>query len=67
MLKTRVYLHSDKETMWELGERLGLKGDALSMFRHALTEVEIELIVDPLTGLADITAVDGYKIDKETN
>lgn len=61
---TTCYLHSDKETMWELGEKLGLKGEAVMMFRHALCEVKIEMDVDPTTGSATIVKVDGKELKK---
>lgn len=53
-----VYLHANKEGMWELGEQLGLTGEALQMFRHACTEVKVELSVDETTGEATIVKVD---------
>ena len=59
MLTTTIYLHNDKDSMWEEGERLGLKDEALRMFRHACSEVKLTLAVDEKTGVAEITAVDG--------
>lgn len=59
MLKTQIYLYSDKNSNWELGEKLGLSGDALMCFRHALSEVEIEIEVDESTGLSTIIACNG--------
>lgn len=53
-----TYVHGNKETLWELGEKLGLSGDALSMFRHACDEIKIGLRVDLDTGLAEIVSVD---------
>ena len=58
MIRTDVYVHSCKETMWELGEKLGLKEVAMQMFRHAASEVKLTLEVDESTGLSVIVAVD---------
>jgi len=55
-MKAKTYLHSDKETMWLLGEEIGLKGDALTKFCYTLYEVEVELEVDPKTGEAEIVS-----------
>lgn len=41
-----AYIHSDKESMWEKGEKLGLKGEAISLFRHALCEVTVDIDVN---------------------
>lgn len=41
-----AYLHGDKETMWEKGEKLGLTGEAIMLFRHALCEVTVEIDVN---------------------
>jgi hypothetical protein len=56
-----VYLHSSKDHMWDIGERIGLTGDALMMFRHACTEVRLELDVDE-NGNAEIVRVDGRAV-----
>ena len=58
-MRATVYLHSSKETMHDIGARAGLQGDALAMFLHALTEVEVEIDVDEITGEATIVGVDG--------
>ncbi len=57
-----VYLHGDKDRMWEIGAGLGLEGEALMMFRHACTEVNIRLAVTMKTGTAEMVAVDGRDI-----
>ena len=54
----KVYLHSNKEDMWEKGEELGLKGKALEEFTYACYEVKIGLEVDEKTGLSEIISVD---------
>ena len=66
MLKTiNMYLHSCKESNSDLGEEIGLSGEALSNFRHALSEVEFEVEVDTETGYADIIRVDGKYLQQE--
>lgn len=59
---TYVYVHGGDETMWMLGEKLGLKGEALSMFSHAADEFKIGLEVDPKTGIAEAVSLDGREI-----
>jgi hypothetical protein len=59
--RTTVYLHSDKDSMYETGVKIGLTGEALSMFSHALCEVRFEIEVDE-TGLTTIVGLEGTKI-----
>jgi hypothetical protein len=56
MAKIRIdgYVHSDKETMQDLGERAGLTGEALKQFRYALYEVKVPMLVDTETGEYEI-------------
>ena len=49
-MKVKFYLHTNKDQNWQLGEELGLKEEALRMFRYALYEVEIDAEVDEDTG-----------------
>ena len=49
-VKTKMYLHSDKDSNYETGGELKLKGEALRNFAYALYEVEFELEVDTKTG-----------------
>ncbi len=58
MEKVDVYLHSNKEEMWDQGEKIGLKGEALRKFKFACYEVKITLNVNEDTGDASIVAVD---------
>lgn len=41
-----VHLHSDRDRMYEIGERIGLSGEALSLFRHALCEITVIIDVN---------------------
>lgn len=41
-----VYLHGDRETMYERGKMLGLVGVPLEVFSRSLYEVTIELLVE---------------------
>jgi hypothetical protein len=52
-----MYLHSNKDNNWEIGKKLGLEGEALSLFRFALCEVELEVEVDTNTGNAKILKI----------
>lgn len=58
-MKTKMYLHSNKDSNYELGESLGLEGEALRKFAYALSEVAFEVAVDPGTGDTTIITVDG--------
>ncbi len=58
---TTVYVHADKDSMYEKGESLGFKDDELRMFSHALTEIEIEISVDKM-GIVKILKVDGREL-----
>ena len=62
-IPTSCYLHSDKDTMYELGRKLGLTGEALSQFKYACCEVKVDIIVDTRDGLAHITQVEGRKVE----
>jgi len=61
-IRTDVYVHADKDTMWELGEKLGLSEEALMMFRHAASEVKLTIEVDEQTGESTIIACDGKEL-----
>lgn len=41
-----AYAHGDKDGMWDIGEKLGLTGEALSLFRHALCEIKCTMSVN---------------------
>lgn len=58
-----VFVHSDKETMYEKGEEIGLDGPALREFTYALYEVKIDIEVDTKTGKTVIVAVDDRKVE----
>ena len=49
MRKVSVQAELDREYMCEIGEKIGLSGEALSMFRH-FNFVDLELLVDEETG-----------------
>lgn len=47
---TVVYAHASKEAMYAKGEKLGLTGEALAMFKHGLCEVEMTIEVNEDNG-----------------
>jgi hypothetical protein len=57
-MRATIYLHSSKESNYELGEKLGLSGDALRLFSFALCEVKVDVDVES-DGNCRIVAVDG--------
>jgi hypothetical protein len=63
-MQTKVYLHGNRESMWEHGASLGLTGEALRNFSFACYEVEVLLDVKPGTGEALIVAVDGLELQR---
>ena len=58
MIRTDIYVHSSRESMWEKGEKLGLTGDALKLFSYVGCEVKLTIDVDEKSGDAVILAVD---------
>lgn len=60
-VKKTVYLHADRDSMWELGEELGFEGDVLSFFSYTLCEVTFEIEVDTKTGKSKILSVNRKK------
>lgn len=58
-MKTTIYLHADRDSLWEKGERLGLAGEALRMFSFTACEVEVGIDVNMETGESTIVTLDG--------
>lgn len=61
-MKTKIYVHASKESMYDKGEELGLSGEALNMFSYTGNEIELTIDVNTGTGLSTITEVDGKPI-----
>ena len=62
MKTATVYLHGNKENMYSIGEAAGLRGEALSLFIYALSEVKIEINIKE-NGEYEITKVDDRKLE----
>jgi len=62
--KIDVYLHSDKESMYDDGKGAGLTKEQLDKFVYACGEVKLTLRVDEC-GVADIIAVDDRRVEKK--
>ena len=62
--KVDIYLHSDKESMYEQGAQAGLSDKQLKYFVHACTEIRATLSVDE-NGKVEIFAVDGMTLQKK--
>jgi len=56
-----VYVHGSDDTLWDIGKKIGLTEDAVSMFSHACDEVKLSLLVHE-DGKAVIVAVDGHDL-----
>ncbi len=63
-MKLTAYIHATKESMRELGEKNGLKGQALDFFSYACCEVNVTLDVDELSGRAVIVEIDGRSVSE---
>ncbi|HUV84519.1 MAG TPA: hypothetical protein VMV86_02360 [Methanosarcinales archaeon] len=63
-VKTTLYLHGDKEHNYQEGKDLGITGEALYHFQHALYEVKFDLEVDTDTGETKIIKVDDKKLEE---
>ena len=63
-MRATIYLHADRASNYDKGEKLGLKGEALTSFSYACYEVKIEGDVDEKTGDFTITHVDGKELQK---
>lgn len=55
--RLKVYLHSNKDSMWEKGEEVGLDEAGCKLFMYSLYEVEFDLEVSR-DGSSRIVAVD---------
>ena len=58
MIRTDIYLHSSKESNFDHAQKIGLTGEAETVFLYALSEVKITIDVNEVTGEAVIIAVD---------
>lgn len=62
-MKTTLYLHSDKASMYNTMRDLDLSDEVSRVLRYALYEVEFDIEVDPETGHYEILEVrDGHRI-----
>lgn len=61
-MRLTVFLHSSKDSMYDAGYKLGLRGEALRLFSFTCYEVKIELEVDTETGNSKIVKVDDREL-----
>lgn len=54
IIKKVIYLHTDRETMYDISVELGLNNEALRKFLYCCYEVGVEVAVDNETGNVDI-------------
>lgn len=57
-----IYVHADKETMHDVGEKAGLPGVALEIFKYAGYEIKLTLDVNKETGISRIVKVDDLDV-----
>ena len=65
IVKTKVYLHSSKESMAENGVEIGLEGEALDRFVYTFYEVAFDVEVNTETGEAFATAIDSVPLKEK--
>lgn len=58
-----IYASADQDSNWNLGEKLGLTGEALSLFSFSGCEVKLTMELDAETGSTTIVAVDGRAVE----
>ena len=63
-IRTNLYLHTNKEGMYEMGGEIGLEGPAQDDFRYVGYEVDVRIVVDEDTGEALATHLNGSKLEK---
>ncbi len=66
MIKTKMYLHSEKDTNYGDGGELGLQDKALDSFKYALYEVEFDVEINEETGHATIVKLNGRDVERPT-
>ncbi len=64
MIKTKMYLHSEKESNLEDASELGLKDKAMDSFKYALYEVEFDVEIDEDTGHVTIVKLNGRDVKR---
>jgi len=65
IVKTKLYLHSSKESMADNGDELGLEGEAMDRFIYTFYEVVFDVEVDTETGEAYATALEGMPLKEK--
>jgi len=61
-MRITLYVHGSKESAYEAGEKAGIKGDALELFKFTGGEHRIEYEVNPETGDSVPVKIDGRSI-----
>ncbi len=60
-----IWLHSDKESMADRGEELGLSESAVNTFCRTGYEVEVGVAIDKATGQATAHSFMGVRLENE--
>jgi hypothetical protein len=61
-MRTTIYVHACRDSMWDVGDKIGLKGDAARTFSYFASELALGIEVDKKTGKATIINVDGRAV-----
>lgn len=62
MVQIDIYVHADRDRLYEVGELMGFTGEVLRLFSFTCCEVKLTVDVDEQTGNSQIIAVDDCKI-----
>ena len=63
-MKVKAYLHSDKESMYQLGYEAGLRDEQLEKFKYTGYEHEVIYEIDK-EGWGTLVEIDGRKISSD--
>lgn len=64
-IEIKLYVHGSRESAYEVGEKAGLRDEALRMFMFAAGEHEMTYSVDTENGTASLIAVDGFVLSEQ--
>lgn len=59
IIKKVIYLHTDRETMYDISVELGLNNEALRKFLYCCYEVGVEVSINTETGDTEIVRLIG--------
>lgn len=64
-IEATIIASASRFASWQVGQDLGLQGDALEKFRDSLELIEVGVSVDIDTGRVEIVSVDGREVSRD--